>query len=83
MKRTRGTEEDDVGSSTETKSLTTTTPGRMLDHEVENSSSVSVTSEEFARQIRAAISPPLRIDAQFKRRASKQTSRRHRLIQSY
>ena len=61
----------------------------MSDHEVEKSSSVSVTSEEVAWRIRAITDPLtqqlahlLRIDARIKERASKQTSPKDRLIQS-
>ena len=46
-----GTGTDDMERSTETRSLTTSTAGRISGQEVENSPSVSVTSEEFARQI--------------------------------
>ena len=57
MKRTIGTETDDIKSSTETETLIQSTPSRMSDHETENSSSVSVTPEEVARQIRTVTGP--------------------------
>ena len=46
MKKTIGTETGDIDGGTETETLTGNTPSRMSDHETENSSSVSVTSEE-------------------------------------
>ena len=55
MKKTIGTETDDIDGGTETETLTANTPSRMSDHESENSSSVSVTSEEVAWQIRSVI----------------------------
>ena len=57
MKRTLVVETDEVDSSTETESLIEITPRRMSDHEVETSSSVSVTSEEVARQIKVVTDP--------------------------
>ena len=57
MKRAIGTETDDIESSTETESLLINTPGKMSDDEIENSWSVSVTSEEVAWLIRAVTHP--------------------------
>ena len=57
MKRTIDLEGDNIESSTETENLIESTPRRMADHKIENSSSVSPTAEEVARQIRAATDP--------------------------
>ena len=53
MKRTTGIKTDDVETSTETESFIAVTPRRASDCEAENSSSVSVTSDEVAWPIRA------------------------------
>ena len=50
-------ETDDIDSSRENESLIANTPSRMSDHETENSPSVSVTSDEVARLIRAVRDP--------------------------
>ena len=55
MKRTIGIETDNLESSTEIENLTAITPSRISDHESENFSSVSVASEEVARQFKAVI----------------------------
>ena len=55
MKRTMGVEKNDTESNIETESLIRSPPGGITDHEVENSSSVSVISEVVARQIRAVV----------------------------
>ena len=57
MKKTIGTETDNIESSTETKTLVANTPVRMSDHEIKNSSSLSITSEEVFRQNRAVTDP--------------------------
>ena len=57
MKRTKGTETDNIESSNETESIIANTPSRMSVHEAENSSSVSVTYEEVAWQISAMTDP--------------------------
>ena len=57
MKRTVAVETEDIDSSTETESWIEHTPRRMSDHEIETSSSVFVTSEEVARQIKAVTDP--------------------------
>ena len=57
MKRTVSTETDDIGNSAETESIVAKTPIRMSDHEIENSSSRSASSEEVARQIKAVTDP--------------------------
>ena len=57
MKRTKSFETDDTVSSTESGSWIENTPGRTSDHEIETSTSVSVTPEEVARQIRAVTDP--------------------------
>ena len=57
MRRTTGTETNDIESSTETEILTTNALGKMSDHEIENFPSISVTSEEVACQIRANTDP--------------------------
>ena len=57
MKRAIGTETDDIVSSNEAASLMANTPSRMSDHEAENSSNVSVTSWEVAREVRAVTDP--------------------------
>ena len=59
MKRFIVIETDEIESSTETESLINNTTRRMSDHEIENSSSVSVTSEEVDQQIRAVTYPLL------------------------
>ena len=57
MKRTVAVETDDIDSSTETESLIENIPRMMSDHEIEASASVSVTSGEVARQIKAVTDP--------------------------
>ena len=57
MKRSVAVENEEINSSTETESFLENTPRRMSDPKTETSSSVSVTSEEFARQIKAATDP--------------------------
>ena len=57
MKRTIGIETDNKESSTETESIIAITPCGITDYEIENSLSLSVTSEKVARQIRAVIDP--------------------------
>ena len=57
MKITRVTETNDIEISTETESLTASTPGMMSEHEVKISPTISVTSEEVTWQIRAITNP--------------------------
>ena len=52
MQRSICTKMDDIESSTETESLIASTLTSMSDHEVDNTRSVSVTSEEVAWRIR-------------------------------
>ena len=53
MWRVIGTWTDDTDSSTETEDLIANTPSGISDHELGFSSSVSVTSEDIAQQIKA------------------------------
>ena len=53
MKRVIAVETEDIDSCTETEILIENAPRRMFDHKMETSPSVSVTSEDVARQIRA------------------------------
>ena len=57
MQNTIDAESDDIEKSAETEKPIENTPSRMSDHEVENSSSVSVTSKEVSRQITAVTDP--------------------------
>ena len=57
MEKTIGVEIDVADNSTETGSLIQSTPGRMSNHEIETSSSVSLTFGEFARPIRGVTDP--------------------------
>ena len=57
MKRTIGVETDDIDSTTEIERLTENTLRRISNHKIETSPSVSVTSEEVARQIKAVTRP--------------------------
>ena len=89
MKRTTSIKTDDIDSSTETESPIESTPSRMSDQESEDSSSVSVTSQEVTWQVRAvtdsphaAFSPALRIDGWDEERASQEKSRKNHLIQN-
>ena len=50
-------ETSDTEKSTETENLTASTSGRMSNHEVDISSSASVTSKEVVNQIRAIPDP--------------------------
>ena len=79
MKRTVNSETKDTDTS---ESLLKNTPNRMSDYEVENSSSVSVTSEKTALQIRAVIDPILQQLAHLlelmRETKSEQSSRCHR-----
>ena len=53
MKRNKSTETDEIENSTKSESLIANAPCRKSGHEVQKSSSASVTSEEAVRQIRA------------------------------
>ena len=57
MGTTSGVETDDIDSSAETESLLENTPRRVSEHEIETSTSVFVTSEQIARQIRTVTDP--------------------------
>ena len=57
MKRTAAVENEEADSFTETKSLIQNTPKKMSDHEIETPLSLSTTSEEVARQIKADTDP--------------------------
>ena len=57
MKRTIAVEADEIDSSTATESFIENTPKMMSDHKVETSPSVSVTSEEVSRQVKAVTDP--------------------------
>ena len=59
MKKTLGVETEDIDSGTETESLIDNTRRRMSDHKLDTSRSVSITSEEVARQIKAVTDPLL------------------------
>ena len=57
MKKTVSVETEETDSSTETGSSIENTPRKMSDHEMETSPSVSVMSEEVARQVEAVTDP--------------------------
>ena len=57
MKRTIGTEPEDTDSSFKAENLVTKTPGGISDHEVKNSSSLSVMAGEAAWQNKVVTDP--------------------------
>ena len=59
MKGTKGIQTVEIESSTETESLMENIPRTMSDNAKENSSNVSVTSQEVSRQIKAVTDPLL------------------------
>ena len=57
MKRTVDNGTEDTESKSETESRVANTPGGMSDHYVGNSTSLTVTSQEVVRQIKAVTDP--------------------------
>ena len=82
MKRTVAVETDDIDRSAKIASLMGITLGRVSDHEIETSPSVSVTSEEVAQKIKAVtdlLSQQIAHLCEFMRElGNEQVNRRHK-----